>query len=69
MSAKCTIDIYSGEAYDRTRHVARELFWSDDSFRYWGWLYNAAGEVVGGIEPHPDHRNPGEGYPGERKRP
>ena len=47
MSAKCRIDIYSGEAYDRTRHVARELFWSDDSFRYWGWLYNAAGEVVG----------------------
>ena len=47
MSAKCTIDIYSGEAYDKARHIARELFWSDDSFRYWGLLYDAAGKIVG----------------------
>ena len=43
----CNIDIYSGEAYDRARHIARELFWSDGRFCYWGWLYNAAGEIVG----------------------
>ena len=47
MGAKCLIDIYSGDRYDTKRHIARELFWSDGRFCYWGYLYNAAGEIVG----------------------
>lgn len=47
MDAKCKIDIYGGGVYNRKRHIARELFWSDGRSCYWGWLYDAAGKVVG----------------------
>lgn len=47
MKKKCVIDIYSGEAYDKSRHVARRLYWSDGRLCYWGWLYGSGGEIVG----------------------
>ena len=47
MKKKCAIDIYSGAKYDKRRHIARESFWSDGRFLYWGWLYDSTGEIVG----------------------
>ena len=47
MNHKCHIDIYSGEEYDATRHFPHEVFWSDGRLLYWGWLYDARGEIVG----------------------
>lgn len=44
---ECTIDIYDGSDYDPASHFARECFWSDGRFVYWGWLYDKAGKIVG----------------------
>lgn len=45
----CVIDMYWGATYDKARHFVPEIFWSDDSLRYWGWIYDARepGKIVG----------------------
>lgn len=47
--SKCIIDIYNGEAYDPKKHIAKEIYWSDGRFYYWGWIYdvNDNDKVVG----------------------
>lgn len=47
MKGKCVIDMWNGEAYDKAKHHPDEIFWSDGSLRYWGWIYDANGEKVG----------------------
>ena len=41
------IDMWYGEAYDKAKHFAPVAYWSDDSFRHWGWIYDANGKEVG----------------------
>ena len=47
MQSNAVIDIYNGEAYDPQKHLAKEVFWSDGRFCYWGWLYDSSGREVG----------------------
>lgn len=47
MKGKCVIDMWHGEAYDRTRHFAPVAYWSDDSYYHWGWIYDAKGKRIG----------------------
>lgn len=47
MKSECVIDMYHGEAYDKTRHYVRSCFWSDGRLTHWGWIYNRAGRIIG----------------------
>ena len=45
--SKVKIDIYSGEAYDATRHHVCSCYWSDGRLCYWGWIMNRVGKIIG----------------------
>ena len=47
MKAKCVIDMWNGEAYDKAKHYPDRIYWSDGRFIYWGWIYDANGKEVG----------------------
>ena len=47
MKSTFVIDMWYDEKYDRAKHYAPVAYWSDDSFYYWGWIYNANGKHIG----------------------
>lgn len=47
MKENVGIDMWHGEAYDKSKHSAPKIYWNDSRFYYWGWIYDRTGKEVG----------------------
>lgn len=47
MKAKCVIDMWHGEKYNKAAHVVPWCYWSDGRLCYWGWIFDKDGKEVG----------------------